>query len=92
MYGMTMQILSQAQAQSSSVSLSETKPAGAPDTQIIPSLRVAERYDSNVFFVPGTNLEDYVTTFSPQLKLNHQNPWIEGMIGREATGKVFAKN
>ena len=87
-----MQIPTQVQAQSSSASLSETKPAGAPATQIIPSFGVAERYDSNVFFVPGTNLEDYVTTFSPQLKVNHRNQWVQGMIGGGATGEVFAKN
>lgn len=63
-----------------------------PDTTIIPSLRVAERYDSNVFFVPGTNLEDFVTTVSPQVKVSHKNQWVEARIGAGATGEVYVKN
>jgi hypothetical protein len=91
-YGMTIQIPNQVQAQSSTAPMSEKKLVAEPDKHIIPSLQVAERYDSNVFFVPGTNLEDYVTTVSPQLKLNHRNQWVEGKVGGGATGEVYAKN
>jgi hypothetical protein len=63
-----------------------------PSTTIIPSLRVAERYDSNVFFVPGTNLEDFVTTVSPQVKATHKNQWVEARMGAGATGEVYVKN
>jgi hypothetical protein len=63
-----------------------------PRTTVIPSLRLAERYDSNVFLVPGTNLEDFVTTIAPQLKVAHRNQWVEGTIGGGAKGEVFAKN
>lgn len=92
MYGMTMQIPTRVQAQSSSALVSDTKSVGAPDTQIIPSLSVAERYDSNIFFVPGKNLEDYVTTVSPQLKLSHRSQWVEGVVSGGAIGAVYAKN
>jgi hypothetical protein len=89
---MTTQVPYPVRAQSFSAPVSEKKSVAGPDTQVVPSLRVAERYDSNVFFVPGTNLEDYVTTVSPQLRLNHRNQWVEAMIGGGATGEVYAKN
>jgi hypothetical protein len=79
-------------AQSFPMPASEAQSTNEPPTSIKPSLRVAERYDSNVFFVPGMNLEDYVTTVSPQLKLTQRNQWVEGMIGGGATGEVYAKN
>ncbi len=89
---MTIQVPFPVQAQSSSAPVSETQSVSAPDTHIIPSLRVAERYDSNVYFVRGTNLEDYVTTVSPQLKLTHRNQWVEALVGGGSTGEAYAKN
>lgn len=91
-YGMTMQIPDHVHAQLSAAPVSEDKSVAEPDTHIVPSLRVAERYDSNVFFVPGTNLEDYVTTVSPQVKLFHRNQWVEGTVGGGATTEVYVKN
>jgi len=82
----------QAQAQSPAAPVPENRLFAEPDTHIIPSLRVAERYDSNVFFVPGTKLDDYVTTISPQLKLNHRNQWIKGTFGAGATAEVYVQN
>lgn len=70
----------------------EVSAAVEPHTAIVPSLRVAERYDSNVFFVPGTNLEDFVTTMSPQVKVAHKNQWMEARMGAGATGEVYVKN
>jgi hypothetical protein len=61
-------------------------------TTIVPSLRLAERYDSNVYFVQGGNLEDYVTTVAPGLRVGHKNSWIEGMAVGGATGEVYVKN
>jgi hypothetical protein len=89
---MTTQAPYPVEAQSFSVPEMEKKSVVRPDTQIIPSLRVAERYDSNVYFVPGTNVEDFVTTVSPQLKLTRRNEWLEGTIDGGATGEVYAKN
>jgi hypothetical protein len=89
---MTMQDPYPVEAQSFSPPALEEKSVDRPDTQIIPSLRVAERYDSNVFFVPGAQLDDYVTTVAPHLKLIQTNQWVEGTIGGGATGEVYAKN
>ncbi|MFO0699176.1 MAG: outer membrane beta-barrel protein [Nitrospira sp.] len=63
-----------------------------PATTIFPSLRIAERYDTNVFFVPGRNLEDFVTTISPQLQATHKNQWVKGTVGAGATSEVYVKN
>ena len=79
-------------AQFSPAPLSDNKSVAEPETHIIPSLSVAERYDSNIFFVPGKNLEDYVTTVSPQLKLSHRSQWVDGVVSGGAIGAVYAKN
>ena len=63
-----------------------------PETNVIPSLTLSERYDSNVFFVPGSNLEDYVTTVSPQLRVIHQRQLVAATVGGGATAEVYAKN
>lgn len=70
----------------------EGKSLGESATTIIPSLRLGERYDSNVFFTRGAKLEDYVTTVSPQLKAIHKNQWVEAAVGGGATGEVYVKN
>src|SRR5437899_2771009 len=62
------------------------------ETKLVPSLAVSERYDSNVFFVPGGNLEDYVTKISPQVKVDHRGPLIEGTVQGGATAEVYVKN
>lgn len=79
-------------AETHAIAEPEGRTMGESATTIIPSLRLAERYDSNVFFVKGQGLEDYVTTVSPQLKVTHQNPWVEVRVGGGVTGEVYAKN
>ena len=44
------------------------KAVAGPETNIIPSVTLSERYDSNVFFAPGGNSEDYVTTVLSAVK------------------------
>jgi len=62
------------------------------ETRLVPSLAVSERYDSNVFFVPGGNLEDYVTNISPQVTVDHKGRLIDGTVRGGATGEVYVKN
>lgn len=69
-----------------------SKTTVGPRTTVIPSLRVAQRYDSNVFFVPGGNLEDFVTTLAPHVRATHRNQWIDAAIGGGATSEIYAKN
>lgn len=70
----------------------ERKAGPGVQTSIIPSLYVQERYDSNVYFIPGQNLEDYVTSIGPQLKVVHRGQLIEGTISGGANGEVYVKN
>src|SRR5438445_537241 len=62
------------------------------ETRLVPSLAVSERYDSNVFFIPGRNLEDYVTNISPQMMVDHKGRLIDGTVRGGATGEVYVKN
>lgn len=62
------------------------------NTQIIPSLTIAERYDSNVFFVPGKDLQDYVTTVTPQVRVQHDGRLITGTLTGTVTGEHYARN
>src|SRR5437660_11438163 len=59
------------------------------DTRLVPSIAVSERYDSNVFFVPGGNREDYVTNISPQAKADHKGRLLEGTVQGGGTGEVY---
>jgi hypothetical protein len=63
-----------------------------PETNIIPSITLSERYDSNVFFVPGVNLEDYVTRVSPQLRVVHKRSLVEATVGGGVTAEAYVKN
>ncbi|OYT21263.1 MAG: hypothetical protein CCU26_02180, partial [Nitrospira sp. UW-LDO-01] len=98
--GVVLEGFSLGYAQHSPVPAAETRAIAEPEgrttgdsaTTIVPSLRLAERYDSNVFFVKGTNLEDYVTTVSPQLQVMHKNQWVDVMVRGGATGEVYARN
>lgn len=55
-------------------------------TIIIPSLSVAERYDSNIFWTPKSLLspdskpEDFVTTVTPQLNIAYKGSLISGRL------------
>ncbi len=98
--GMVLEGFSPGYAQYSSVPPAETRAmaelegrtTGESAMTIIPSLRLAERYDSNVFFSSGGKLEDYVTTVSPQVRVEHRNQWVEGVVGGGATGEVYVNN
>jgi len=62
------------------------------ETKLVPSLTVSERYDSNVFFVAGGNLEDYVTNISPQVTVDHKGRLIDGTVQGGAAAEVYVKN
>jgi len=56
------------------------------ETTIVPSVAVAERYDSNIYYAapqflpPGTRLNDYVTSASANLKLEHKEKDVDVSI------------
>jgi hypothetical protein len=62
------------------------------ETKVVPVLTIAERYDSNVFFIQGKNLEDYVTTVTPQLRIDHIERLVSGSLLTTLTGEAYVKN
>ena len=69
--------------------------AGPLGTQFIPMLRISERYDSNVFFVPktpGLKLEDYVTMVSPQLFVRDSRSFAFTTLNVGTVGEYYAIN
>src|SRR5262249_5309190 len=74
--------------------------AGRPDTwteylQFIPSLCVAERYDSNVFYAPptpGLNRADFVTDVNPQVRVKHNGDYAAGYLDVGGFYETFVRN
>lgn len=63
------------------------------DTILVPALSIAERYDSNVFFIgTGGNLEDYVTTVTPQLTMEHRGRLVDSTATVLLTGERYIRN
>ena len=62
------------------------------DTRIIPSLTIAERYDSNVFLVRGSHLQDYVTTVTPRIVVEHAGRLISGSLTGTLTSETYVRN
>jgi hypothetical protein len=71
-----------------------TRPASAQSqNEIIPSISVSERYDSNVYFTQNRgNNADYVTTISPMVNIRRQSRLFDlnGML--LATGNFYVRN
>ena len=92
MGGMVMMNPAPAQGQAVIPSTPAPKAGARTETNIIPSVTLSERYDSNVFFVPGRNFEDYVTTVSPQLRVVHRRQLVEGTVDGGLTAEAYVKN
>ena len=90
--GMTMLNPGPVHGQAVYPSTPQTRSVAGPQTNFIPSLTLSERYDSNVYFVGGGNLEDYVTTVSPQLRVVHKRQLVEATVGGGVTAEAYAKN
>ncbi len=63
--------------------------------QVIPSISVGQRYDSNVFFVPkrqGLDREDFVTTAVPQVRGYYVGNWFDVPATASAIGEYYAKH
>jgi hypothetical protein len=71
-----------------------TRPAFAQSqNEIIPSISVSERYDSNVYFTQARkNNADYVTTISPMVNIRRQSRLFDlnGML--LASGNFYVRN
>jgi hypothetical protein len=68
---------------------------GTAATQFIPSLCVAERYDSNVFYAaktPGLQPADFVTDVNPQLRVNHNGDFVTGYLDLGGFYETYVRN
>jgi hypothetical protein len=90
--GMAMMNPGPVQGQAVYPSTPAPKAVAGPETNIIPSVILSERYDSNVYFIAGHNLEDYVTSVSPQLRVVHMGQLVEGTVGGGVTAEAYVKN
>lgn len=62
------------------------------ETTVTPSITLTERYDSNVFFTQGKNLDDFVTVAAPLLRVDHDNHFMKGNLSGGVTSSIYAKN
>jgi len=63
--------------------------------QVIPSISIGQRYDSNVFFVskrPGLDRGDFVSTAVPQVRGYYVGNWFNVNATAGAIGEYYAKN
>jgi hypothetical protein len=69
--------------------------SGGDSFDVVPSMCVAERYDSNVFYrpsTPGLNREDFVTTVNPMLRVNHNGDYASGFLNVGGFSETYVKN
>ncbi|MDQ6735016.1 MAG: hypothetical protein M3Z35_13040, partial [Nitrospirota bacterium] len=66
---------------------------GQTKTDIIPSISVSERYDSNVYFTSTKqDASDYVTTISPIVNIRRQSRLIDLSGSLLASGNFYVRN
>jgi len=90
--GMVMMNPAPVQGQAVIPSTPTPKAVAGPATNIIPSITLSERYDSNVYFISGGPFEDYVTRVSPQVRVVHMRQLIEARVGGGLTSELYVKN
>ena len=67
-------------------------PAGADDFQIIPSLAVREEYNDNIFFAEQDEVDDFITTISPGLKVIERTERFDGRLSGTVAPFFYADN
>jgi len=63
--------------------------------ELVPSICVSERYDSNVFFrpaAPGLERADYVTSVNPMLRINHNGDYATGFFDMGGFHETYVNN
>ena len=69
--------------------------AGASSLEIVPSLCLSERYDTNVFYrppTPGLDRADFVTTVNPVLLLRYRGDYASGVLNMGGFAETYARN
>ena len=63
--------------------------------EVVPSMCVSERYDSNVFYAPprpGLQRDDFVTHVEPMLRVTSQGDYASGFLNMGGFSETFVKN
>lgn len=64
----------------------------AGETKVTPSITLSERYDSNVYFVQGKKVDDFVTVANPVARVDHDNHYLKGNMSAGAMATAYAQN
>lgn len=78
-----------------SVDPTASLPLGAGSLEVIPSVCVSERYDSNVFYrrsTPGLTRNDFVTNVSPTLRVTHNGDYASGVLNLSGFNETYVNN
>ncbi|MBA2251506.1 MAG: outer membrane beta-barrel protein [Nitrospirales bacterium] len=68
-------------------------PSAYGQTRFIPSLAVSEAYDTNIFFITsGGNLQDYVTTITPQIRGEHKSRLLDAAGQISLPASLYVRN
>jgi hypothetical protein len=63
--------------------------------EVIPSICVSERYDSNVFFAPSTpglRRDDFVTNVNPMFRVTHKGDYASGFLNLGGFSETYVNN
>jgi hypothetical protein len=69
--------------------------SGTGSFEVVPSMCVSERYDSNVFYrpsTPGLQRDDFVANVNPMLRVNHNGDYVSGVLTVRGYSETYAKN
>ena len=75
--------------------LSSVLAAGTRNFEVVPSMCVAERYDSNVFYAPpapGLKRDDFVTTVNPMVGVSYTGDYASGYLSVGGFSETYVKN
>lgn len=65
--------------------------AGGESVRFVPVITVAERYDSNILFLPN-KVHDFVTNISPGTLMEYRGEWVEGTFLGGLTSELYVRN
>lgn len=66
--------------------------AGGSFINIIPTITVSERYDSNILFLQDGKVYDYVTNVSPSARVDYINDFIDSSFTAGISSELYVRN
>jgi hypothetical protein len=68
---------------------------GTGSLEVVPSVCVSERFDSNVFYrpaTPGVQRDDFVATVNPMLRVTHNGDYASGVLNLGGFSETYVRN